>query len=146
MAVDRSGTWWTGTEAGDLVEYLADFTSDGYPVTRTVRAACGACGGGVFTVVLDDEEGCAVRRCRGCGAEHAMLDSADHREDAALDDATCPCGGEAFDVVVGFAFYDGSDDVRWVYVGLRCVADGVLGCYADWKIDYAPTAHLFDAV
>jgi hypothetical protein len=35
------------------------------------------------------------------------------------------------------------DEVRWVSVGLRCVEDGVAGVYVDWKIDYAPTSHLF---
>lgn len=34
------------------------------------------------------------------------------------------------------------DEVRWVSVGLRCLTDGTLGVYTDWKIDYTPTAHL----
>jgi hypothetical protein len=32
--------------------------------------------------------------------------------------------------------------VRWVSLGLRCVQDGTLAVYADWKIDYSPTGHL----
>ncbi|MFI5896109.1 alpha/beta fold hydrolase [Actinoplanes sp. NPDC051513] len=33
-------------------------------------------------------------------------------------------------------------EVRWISIGLRCLTDGTLGVYADWKIDYTPTAHL----
>jgi hypothetical protein len=39
---------------------------------------------------------------------------------------------------------DGS--IRWVYLALRCVHDGVLGVYADWKIDYSPSDHLYNQV
>jgi hypothetical protein len=57
----------------------------------------------------------------------------------------CLCGGERFDVAVGFALRkDG--EVRWVSVALRCTADGVLGVYADWKIDYSPSGHLMARV
>jgi hypothetical protein len=48
-------------------------------------------------------------------------------------------------VAVGFALRD-DGSVKWVYSGLRCVTDGTLGVYGDWKIDYAPTEHLFDSV
>lgn len=74
-----------------------------------------------------------------------MLDSAEFVEDADLGEAACPCGGEIFNVAGGFALrVDG--EVRWVYIGLRCVADGILGCCAEWKIDYSPTAHLLTQV
>lgn len=35
-------------------------------------------------------------------------------------------------------------EVKWVNIGARCVRDGTLGVYADWKIDYGPTDLLFD--
>lgn len=145
MTVDRSGRWWVGTEAGDLDEYLADFSASGYPVGRVVHARC-ACGGSQFHVRVDDEEGCAERTCVACGTAVLMLDSGDTVEDADLEEAACPCGNESFDVAVGFALGDGGQDLRWVYVGLRCVRDGVLGCYTDWKIDYSPSLHLLDSV
>ncbi|MFR9780329.1 hypothetical protein ACL02O_30285 [Micromonospora sp. MS34] len=67
--------------------------------------------------------------------------SADYWQDADPDECVCPCGGEAFQVAVGFALRaDG--EVRWVSIGMRCTRDGVLGVYADWKIDYSPTDHL----
>ena len=108
-----------------------------------MHASC--CDDSGFGVVLDDEVGAAVRRCLECGGETPMLDSADVLAEADLGDAACPCGGEAFDVAVGFALLpDG--EVRWVSLGLRCRADGRPGVYADWKIDYAPSRHLLAAV
>lgn len=146
MAVNKSGEWWTGDEPDDISEYLRAYSSDGYPVQRVVHARCETCDGQTFAVRVDDEEGCAERTCASCAATTTlMLDSADFVEDADLEDAACPCGGEVFNVAVGFALRV-DDEVRWVYIGLRCVADGILGCNAEWKIDYAPTAHLFTQV
>jgi hypothetical protein len=146
MAIDRTGTWWRGSGPEDLDEYLAVFSADGHRVETVRRSRCSSCGGTEFRLLIDDEEGCAERTCAACGTSTMMLDSAEHADDAELDTATCPCGGEVFDAAVGFAHYADTGDVRWVYVGLRCVEDGVLGVYADWKIDYAPTSHLYDAV
>jgi hypothetical protein len=58
--------------------------------------------------------------------------------------AQCPCGDEAFEVGVAFSLRE-DGDVRWITVGGLCVACGVLGAYADWKIDYSPTDHLLTA-
>ena len=74
-----------------------------------------------------------------------MLDSADVGQAADAGQAACPCGAEIFNVAVGFAHHE-NGDVRWVYVALRCLQDGTLGVYADWKIDYSPTKELFDRV
>jgi hypothetical protein len=58
--------------------------------------------------------------------------------------AACSCGGETFELAVGFSFQiDG--DVRWVTVGARCMGCHGLGVYSDWKIDYGPTLHLLSA-
>jgi hypothetical protein len=46
-------------------------------------------------------------------------------------------------VAVGFAVRV-RGEVRWASIGLRCVRDGILGVYVDWKTDYAPTPHLID--
>lgn len=80
-----------------------------------------------------------------------MLDSADYLDDANPEECACPCGGEEFELAVGFAMVDVSmgdssvvgREVKWVSIGARCVRDGTLGVYADWKIDYGPTDHLF---
>lgn len=143
MTIDRSRQWWTGTEAADLAEYLAAYSAAGYPTQRVIPITCGTCGADTFTVRVDDEEGCAERTCSSCRDTTLVFDSEDTLDEAELDHATCPCGGETFNAAAGFALHD-DGDIRWVYLGLRCVRDGVLGCYTDWKIDYSPTAHLFE--
>ena len=143
MTIDRSGQWWTGTEPADIDDYLTAFTADGYPATRVVHSVCAECQGQTFRIRVDDEEGCAERTCAKCGASQLLLDSQDALDDAELEDAECPCGGDVFNVAVGFAFRT-DEDIRWVYLGLRCANDGVLGVYTDWKIDYSPTAHLLE--
>jgi hypothetical protein len=145
VVIDSSGEWWRGTEAADLDVYLADFRAGGYPVARVVHATCTGCGGSTFRVLVDDEEGYTERRCTSCAARFLMLDSADMHDEADPEQAACPCGSETFEVAVGFAVRDDSD-VRWASIALPCVSDGILGVYADWKIDYSPTAHLYDQV
>ena len=73
------------------------------------------------------------------------LDSAEFIDEAELEGAACPCGGQVSDVAIDFA-YTAQAQVKWVSMGLRCKLDGVLGCYADWKIDYEPAGHLLDSV
>ncbi len=143
--IDRSGQWWKGEDFGDLTQYLNEFTAENYPADRIGRSVCGACGGTGFRLSFDDEEGGAQRTCVACGASAFLGDSEEYWDDAEPDDAECPCGGEQFEVGVAFSLRD-DGDVRWITVGGRCVACGVLGVYTDWKIDYSPTGHLFAAV
>ena len=127
--------------AAELDAYLREFQAGGYPVARVVHARCGRCGGSAFGVRIDDDAGYADRTCHLCGDRSVMLDAADVAEDADPGDAACLCGGERFDVAVGFALRE-DGEVRWVSVALRCTADGALGVYADWKIDYSPSGYL----
>lgn len=144
--IDRSGKWWRGDDSGDLGEYLGQFSAAaGYPATRITASRCSGCGGAEFSVELDADDGGAQRRCTACGAVAFIGDSAEHWGDAEPAQAACPCGGERFEVCVGFALRD-DGDVRWIYVAARCTACGILGVYADWKIDYSPTDHLLTAV
>ena len=145
VITSRGTNGWTGTEPADIDEYLAAYSEQGYPVRRVTHAKCAACGSVTFRIRVDDEEGCAERTCAACGTAVLMLDSADYIEDADMGPAECPCGGETFNVAVGFALYDDGDP-RWVYLGMRCTEDGTLGVYADWKIDYTPSTHLFESI
>lgn len=141
MAIDTSGEYWRGTDHADLAEYLRDFAAGGYAVDDVAESVCASCGGRRFRVHADDEAGCVRRTCVDCAAEAFVADSADAVEDATLEECECPCGAGEFAVAVGFArLRDG--EVRWVSIGLRCLADGTLGVYADWKIDYGPSTHL----
>ena len=142
--IDKSGQWWTGTEFDDLAIYLREFTAQSYPADHVAQSTC-ECGGRVFAVELDDDEGCARRTCTSCGHGVFIADSAEYWDEADPGEARCPCGEEGFEVGVAFSLRK-NGEVRWITVGGRCVACGVLGAYADWKIDYSPTDHLLTAV
>ncbi|WP_346535488.1 hypothetical protein [Micromonospora sp. DPT] len=145
MVIDGAGQRRPATAAAELDAYLREFEAGGYPLAWVVHAACAGCGGSEFGVRVDDDAGYADRTCQTCGERWVMLDSADLAENADPGDAACPCGGERFDAAVGFAVRE-DGEVRWVSVGLRCRVDGVLGVYADWKIDYSPSGHLLARV
>jgi hypothetical protein len=152
MAIDTTGEWWTGTDAVDLAEYIGEFSGAGrgYPAERVIPCVCGHCGGRRFRIAVDDEAGTACRTCVGCGGTAFIADSAEanaarYVDESEPEECACPCGGEEFEAAVGFALR-GNGEVKWIYVGMRCVADGVLGVCADWKISYSPTGHLFGQV
>jgi hypothetical protein len=44
--------------------------------------------------------------------------------------------------VVAFSHRDDTS-IKWITVGARCGACGILGAAADWKIDYSPSEHLY---
>jgi hypothetical protein len=109
---------------------VREFAAGGYPVEHVTPIVCARCAGTLFEVIIDDDEGCAATTCLSCRAQSPVADSEDYLDEAELAECACPCGGEVFSAVVGFAMTE-SGEVRWISVGLRCVADGVLGVYAD---------------
>ena len=145
MTIDRSGTWWKGSEAADLDEYLTGLAADGCPVTRLVHAHCERCGGDTFRVGVDDSEECCQRTCVRCGEAEYMLGCDEMAQDAALVPIVCPCGGTTYQVAAGFAVRE-NGVARWVYIGLRCATDGTLGAPADWPVDHTPADRLFSTV
>jgi hypothetical protein len=171
MVIERDSPWWRGSSAGDLGTYLAACSQG--QVGVVVQAMCRRCDGEVFAVELGD--GFAERRCVECGRADLMLGSertpsvgdlgaAGRGGDLgaaggagdlgaagngggprAVGEAICPCGGEQFEIGVGFTErVDG--ELGWIFVALRCTTDGVLGLYADWKITHTPTRKLLDLV
>ena len=45
------------------------------------------------------------------------------------------CDGQAFELLTGVALHADSHDVRWVYLGCRCVQCNLVGVFADWKAE-----------
>ena len=74
--------------------------------------------------------------CVSCHAEHPIGDSDEYLEDAELGECACPCSAEVFEITVGVSLYDESDDVRWLYLGCRCVACEMVAVYGDWKNEF----------
>jgi hypothetical protein len=143
MTIETDGEVWRGEDLADLASFLRDFEAGGYPVTDIVESSCAGCDGRAFRLLADDEEGCVQRICVNCATASFIADSEESCEDAELQPCECPCGGETFAIAVGFA-RQSDQEIRWISVGLRCLTDGTLGVYTDWKIDYGPTAHLLN--
>jgi hypothetical protein len=142
--IDKSGKWWTGETFEDLAEYLALLVEDEYPVHTVLEPQC-LCGGRVFKIHRDATEGVARRTCIACGTNAFICDSGEHWSEARPRLVKCPCGESAYQVAVGFSKRD-SGEIKWILVGERCVACGILGASVDWKIDYSPTDHLYAAI
>ncbi len=78
MAIDTSGEWWRGTDAGDIDGYVEALVNSngGYVPSRFAQAICSSCGGAVFRVEADPDQ--YVRRtCVSCADVVEMLDSSD---------------------------------------------------------------------
>jgi hypothetical protein len=145
MAIDTSGKWWVGTEPQDLNKYLEAYSSDQYKVHQFRLAKC-ECGSESFSLLADDVEGTAKRICSKCGGEHLICDSEEYWPDSSPEEWTCiGCGSKSANVGVGFSLYE-DGEVRWLYVGERCVSCGILGCFAGWKVAYTPSKQLVDQV
>jgi hypothetical protein len=146
VTIDTSGKWWIGSEPVDIQGFLTAYSSEGYKVDEFRLARC-ECGCEVFHLDADDTEGAARRECVKCGKVHFICDSEEYWGETDPERCTCvECGSEAFNVGVGFSLYEDTEDVRWLYVGERCVTCGILGCFAGWKVAYGPSHHLLDSV
>lgn len=137
MALQKKGKYLYGDSQLDIQGELLRYSrANGYPAVHYADAVC-VCGGKVFKLLLDDNEGAGVRACAGCGAEHPIGDSEEYLEDAELEECECPCGSGEFEITAGVALYAESEDVKWLYIGCRCVKCGLTACYGDWKNEYS---------
>jgi len=125
-----------GDAQSDIREYLIYYSAaNDYTASHFADAVC-VCGGKTFRIAIDDDEGAAVRLCTTCNHAHAIGDSSEYLDGANLGACQCPCGSEIFEVTVGVSLYDDSEDVKWLYIGLRCISCTLTGCYGDWKNEY----------
>jgi len=143
MSIDTSGKWWKGSEPSDMEEYLEAYSSDGGCPTEEYAFAKCSCGSVEFELEADDNEGCAKRFCAKCKKEHFICDSEEYWEDAEPERWGCiGCGSHSTNIGVGFALYPEEKEIKWLYVGVRCIKCGILGCFAGWKVGYAPSRQL----
>lgn len=146
MTLRKRGKWWYGDSQADIRDELARVgTLNEYVPTHFADAAC-QCGCNTFRLRMDEDAGAAVRICTACGNEHPIGDSDEYLDGAELGDHECVCGKDAFEITVGVSLYDDSEDVRWLYVGCRCPACGLTGCYGDWKNEFLDYRNLLARV
>lgn len=121
------------------------YSAEGYGTQAFRQARCD-CGSENFELLADDDEGCAKRLCASCGTEHFICDSEEYWAESAPEKWKCvECGSTSANVGVGFSLYD-DGEIRWLYVGERCSACGILGCFAGWKVAYSPSKQLLEQV
>jgi len=131
-----------GREFVDLASYLREVTEETNPTRVVLESTCG-CRATAFLLEADAAEGCARRVCQACGAEAFLGDSEEFWSQAEPEQVRCDCDAEVFEIGVGYSFR-ADDEVSWLTVGSRCLACGLMTTPVDWKIDYAPTEHLFE--
>jgi DNA-directed RNA polymerase subunit RPC12/RpoP len=136
MMLRQRGKYRYGDSQADIQDEVLRYSkANTYLAHHFAEAAC-KCGGKIFTLLLDDDAGVAVRRCVRCAAEHPVGDSGEYLQDAELKECACPCGREEFEITVGVSIYEGSDDVLWLYLGCRCPRCGLTAVYGDWKNEF----------
>jgi hypothetical protein len=146
MALRQQGKNSYGDAQADVRTELLRYSElNGYLATHFADAVC-KCGGFRFRLFIDDNEGAAVRECVTCQERHPIGDSEEYLADAALEECECPCGLGAFEITMGVALYQDSDDVRWLYVGCRCPSCGLTACYGDWKNEFIGYQRLLERV
>jgi hypothetical protein len=146
MALSKRGDYWYGTTLEDLKAEVVRFSKGNkYEAVAFAPSQCG-CGGKHFRLESDETEGVAQRTCSGCGETVLMGDSAEFVVDARLEKHFCICDSEVFELLSGVALYEGSNDVRWYYIGCRCSACSLVGVFAEWKCEGGDAAALLSKV
>lgn len=151
MTLEQRGEHYYGQSQQDLQDELRRYGElNTLPVDQTRDCVC-ECGGRRFELDVDEINGVALRVCEACQSEHILADGEPYLEDAELEGCECLCGEPIFEITAGVHLArnqkeEPTDTVRWFYVGCRCPACGLLGCYADWETDYQGVEELLDNV
>ena len=136
MALRKKGKYWYGDGQLDICEELQRYSKlNSYPIQHFANAIC-TCGNRLFFLQMDDTVGAAVRRCASGDEQHPIGDSADYLEDAQLQKNECACGKACSRSRLASHSTKDSVDVRWLYLGCRCPACELTGCYGDWKNEF----------
>jgi hypothetical protein len=136
MALKERGKYRYGDSQADIRNEVLRYSEENDYVAEHFADAVCKCGSKLFHLELDDNAGAAIRICVGCKTQHPIGDSEEFLEEAELNECGCPCGQEEFEITVGVSLYEGSEDVKWLYVGCRCPKCGLTAVYGDWKNEY----------
>lgn len=138
MALRKQNGFWYGESDDDLKNEISRYSKlNGYPSEHFAVAKCQECSSNIFQLIMNDESGVAIRICKSCENEHGIGDSDDFIDEAEeLFQIECVCGNDSFHICCGVSLYENSEDVRWFYLGCRCVKCNLVGVYGDWKNEY----------
>lgn len=142
MSLSKRGKRWYGENHSDLREELIRYSkANEYPIDSWTDVKC-RCGCFRFKLSTDEDHGVALRECVQCHHKHLMGDSAEYADEAEIGEHECTCRKDVFEISVGIHRYrdqrdELTEDVRWLYIGCRCIACGQVGCYADWKNEFS---------
>ena len=103
---------------------------NGYSISAYESVKC-KCGNHQFHLYSDDTEGGAYIICSACNSEKDIENSKKYIEEHTNN--ICNCNNSNLVIGVGKAFYEDSEDPRWVYVGAKCNKCSLVGVYVDWK-------------
>lgn len=133
MALIKKGKWRYGENQSDIQHEIKRYSkSNTYIAEHFLDAVCD-CSNTIFHLSVGSNEDVAVRTCCRCRNAHPIGDSQEYLEDSNLEECACPCEAEEFEITCGIALYKNSEDVKWLYLGCRCVKCGLTAIYADWK-------------
>lgn len=142
----KRGKYWYGDSRADVHAEIRRFSGlNGFIAEHFADATC-SCGNQVFRLLVDEDEGAAVRQCSNCNVEHPIGDSEEYLDDAVFEACSCICGSDDFEISVGVSLYEDSEDVRWLYIGCRCDQCNLTGVYGDWKNEFEGYALLLQKV
>jgi hypothetical protein len=135
VGLTKKGKYWFGTAINDVETEIVRYSQqNSYLAVRFRQSQC-RCGSDSFKLESDEEVGAARRICAACATVHLMGDSTDYASDASFDNHVCVCENELFSLLSGVALYEGSNDVRWYYIGCLCDQCKLVGVFADWKCE-----------
>lgn len=137
--IDNTGEYWKGDDKSDIIKYLEAY-SEG-KITDTKEILCPECGGTEFLILLDEDEGALQVECINCHTKRLLLDSKDYWQECDPEISECICNNQVLNLTIGFVRRK-NRNIKWIYLGVRCIKCGTLGSLADWKINYEPTDEL----
>ena len=136
MALRReNGQSFRGIQFDIREELIRYSTENVYIAVKFADSVC-SCSHRVFTLQMDDSTGAAAHICGKCRTDHGIGDSDEYYDKAEPWLCECLCKSELLEVTIGVALYADSEDVRWFYIGARCPAYRLNGCYGDWKMQW----------
>lgn len=132
MPLHKRGKYWYGESQADIRDELIRYGKLDDEVPTQFKDVRCKCGGTTFRLLIDDNEGAAIRTCARCEKEHPIGDSAEYMDEVDLGECSCVCGKFQFEITVGISLYEDSNAIRRVYIGCRCPTCGLTSNYGDW--------------